>query len=175
MTFVVQGRLCRFSSLDGVDSGISSINQPPIQAKVTDRDNLSKSREERSQVDGPTIQGSEQDRGNLQTRGQNPDSAGSMTRKGRTPPYLSKKTRRQRKATAKKKVEQDKIDGEDFGFTKGFVMCLPCEDKVYDDEMFSLKCRPSRPLTDEGARTISKPLRPSEFEIILLGSFNRGL
>ena len=78
--------------------------------------------------------------------------------------HLSKKTRRQRKAIAKVKAEQDKIDGEEFGFTEGFVLCLPCEDKAYDNDIFILKCRPSRPLMDEGARDMPKPLRTSEVE-----------
>ena len=96
--------------------------------------------------------------GNLQTQAVNPDLGGSLTRKGRVPRYRSKKAKRQRKAITKVKAEQDKIDGEEFGFTEGFVPCLPCEDKVYDNEIFSLKCLPSRPLTDEGAQDIPKPL-----------------
>ena len=77
---------------DGVDSGIPSIIQPSIQAEVQDRDNLTKTREARSHVDGSDIQESEEDRGDLQTRCVNPDPGGSLTRKGRTPRYLSKKT-----------------------------------------------------------------------------------
>ena len=61
------------------------IMQPPIQAEVQDRDNLRKTREARSHVDGSNIQESEEDRGNLQTRGVNPDSGGSLNRKGWTP------------------------------------------------------------------------------------------
>ena len=53
---------------------------------------------------------------------------------GRIPRYLSKKTRRQRKAIAKVKAEQDKIDGEEFGFTEGSVLGLPCEGKAYDND-----------------------------------------
>ena len=68
------------------------------------------------------------------------------------------------------KAEQDKIDGKEFGFTEGFVLCLPCEDKAYDNDIFSLKCRPSRPLTDEGARKIPKPLCTSEVEMNPIGS-----
>ena len=121
-------------------------------------------------MDGSNIQESEEDRGDLQTRGVNPDPGGSLTRKGRIFRYLVKKTRRQRKAIAKMKAEQDNMDGEEFGFTEGFVLCLPCKDKTYDNDIFILKCRPSRPLTDEGARTISKPLRTSEVEMNHIGS-----
>ena len=111
-----------FSSLDGVDSGITSITQPPIQAKAQDRDNLTKAREARSHEDGSNIQETGEDQGTLQTRGVNPDSGGSLTRKGRIPRYLSKKTRRQRRATAKAiaelKAEQDKVNGDGFGLTE---------------------------------------------------------
>ena len=72
---------------DGVDSGISSIIQPPIQAEVKDRENLTKNGEARSRVDGSNIQEQEEDRGNLQTRGVNPEG-GSLARKGRIPIYL---------------------------------------------------------------------------------------
>ena len=68
---------------------------------------------------------------------------------------MSKRTRRQRKAIAKAKAkdEEDRVDGDNgnYGFTEGFVMCLPCDDEAYEDEIFSSKCRPSRPATDEGA------------------------
>ena len=68
-----------------------------------------------------------------------------LTRKGRIPRYLSKRTRRQRKAIAKAKAREDMVDIGDngnFGFTDGFVLCLPCEDKAYEDDLFNSKCRP---------------------------------
>ena len=104
--------------------------QTPIQAKVQDRDNLSRTREARSQVDGSKLQASEQDRGTLQTQSVNPDTGGSLTRKGKTPLYFSKFMRRQKTAGAKAKLAESEsdngsVDGDHFGFTGGFVLCLP--------------------------------------------------
>ena len=126
-------------------------------------------------MDGPTIKVPDQDRGNLQTRAVNHDSGVSLTRKEWIPRYLSKKTRRQRRgaarALAEVKAKNDHVDGDSFGFTEDFVLCLPCEDKAYSGELFNLKSRPNSPLADEGARIISNPLRTSEVKMNPIGSF----
>ena len=136
---------------DGVDSGISSTTQTSIQAKVQDRDSLRKAREARSHVDGSKLQESEQDR--VQTRGVKPESGGSLTQKRRIPRYRSRKTSRKRRATAKAlaelKAEEDNVDGDGFGFAQDSVLCLPCEDKVYSDELFDFNNPPSFRLMDK--------------------------
>ena len=89
-------------------------------------------------------------------------------KRGRIPRYLSKRTRRQRKAIAKAaKAEEDKAEDYrvSYGFTEQFVLCLPCDEEAYEDDIFSSKCRSS-----QGARHVSNPLRTSEVEMNPIGS-----
>ena len=93
-------------------------------------------------MDGSNIQDAEEDQGNLQTRGVNPDSGGSLTRKGGTLGFLPKRTRTQRRAAAELiaanvfEVEVDPVDDTGFGYTDDFVLCLSCEDVAYDDNIY---------------------------------------
>ena len=107
----------------------------------------------------------------LQEKGRNASEfSGDLlpTKRGRIPRYLSKRTRRQRKAIAKAaKAEEDKAEDYrvSYGFTEQFVLCLPCDDEAYEDDIFSSKCRSS-----QGARHVSNPLRTSEVEMNPIGS-----
>ena len=61
----------------------------------------------------------------------------------------------------------DPVDDTGFGHTNDFIICLPCEDAAYDNDIFPKDFHRvvDKKLADEGARSTATPnlLRKVEF------------
>ena len=66
------------------------------------------------------------------------------------------------------------VDDTGFWYTNNFVLCLPCEDATYDNEMFPKDFHKAvaNQVADEEAlsTTTPNPLRNSDVDMIPIGS-----
>ena len=95
------------------------------------------------------------------------DPGDCLSTRKRIPRLLSKKTRKQRKAISRPKLAAEleaEVNSVDGNFDLKFdMLCLPCEDKAYDNEIFSKigRCNVDRSLADEdGAQSTVSPRKP---------------
>ena len=73
----------------------------------------------------------------------------------------------------------DPVDDTGFGYSNDFVLCLPCEDAAYDNDLFPRKFHKvvDKKLSDEVARSTAtpNPLRKSDVDMNPIGSIQSWL